>query len=163
MTSDRFNEIVEEFTEERIKNLLIKKGNEYSLDTDRLSNFKNGASISSWSNEQVLFGYQLKHITSYIDMINSGKKFPRELWLEKIGDLCNYGIILLAMLEDDNMFIDEKKSKKQDKPDKEAITSIEVVEVEKLNKLAKLFNLTDDQAENFYIAGIRALMNKEDK
>ena len=46
MTSDRFNEIVEEFTEERIKNLLIKKGNEYSLDTDRLSNFKNGSNVS---------------------------------------------------------------------------------------------------------------------
>jgi len=106
MTSERFNEIVEEFTEERIKKLLVKKAGEYNLDDDRLSNFKNGASISGWSNEQVLFGYLLKHLTSIIDMVNSGKKFTRDLWLEKTGDITNYLILLLGLLEDDDMFID---------------------------------------------------------
>lgn len=106
MTNKRFNDIVDEFTKDRIKALLVRKGGEYSLADDRLSNFKNGADISGWSNEQVLFGYQLKHITSYIDMINSGKKFPRELWLEKLGDITNYFILLLGILEDDNMFTD---------------------------------------------------------
>lgn len=108
MTIKRFNEIVEEQTE-RIKKLLVKKGGEYSLENDRLSNFKNGADISGWSNEKVLFGYQLKHITSYIDMINSGEKFSRDLWIEKLGDICCYNILLLGLLEDDNMFTDEDK------------------------------------------------------
>lgn len=107
MTSERFNEIVEEQTE-RIKSLLVKKGNEYSLEADRLSNFKNGADISGWSNEQVLFGYQLKHITSYIDMINSKEKFSRDLWVEKLGDIICYNILLLGLLEDDNMFKEDK-------------------------------------------------------
>lgn len=110
MTIERFNEIVEEFTDERIKKLLIKKGTEYSLDgTDRLSNFKNGASISHWDPVDVLFGYQLKHITSYIDMINSSEKFPRDLWLEKMGDIANYFILMLGILEDENKFKEVKK------------------------------------------------------
>lgn len=109
MTNDRFNEIVEEFTEERIKKLLMKKANEYSLDNpDRLANFKNGANISGWNLVKVLFGYQLKHITSYIDMINSNEKFSRDLWLEKLGDIANYNILLLAVLEDEKMFKEEK-------------------------------------------------------
>ena len=112
MTDERFNQIVEEFTEERIKKLLMKKASEYSLtNTDRLSNFKNGANISGWDLVHVLFGYQLKHITSYIDMINSKDKFTRELWLEKVGDITNYFILLLGVLEDQNMFkeVDNKK------------------------------------------------------
>ena len=107
MTNKRFNEIVEEQTE-RIKNLLVKKGDEYSLEADRLSNFKHGAEITGWPCEKVLLGYQLKHITSYIDMINSGKKFNRKLWEEKLGDIIAYNILLLGILEDDNMFTEEK-------------------------------------------------------
>ena len=107
MTNERFNEIVEEQTE-HIKSLLIKKGNEYSLEADRLSNFKHGAEITGWPCEKVLLGYQLKHITSYIDMINSGKKFSRELWQEKLTDMTNYNILLLGILEDGNMFTEEK-------------------------------------------------------
>jgi hypothetical protein len=110
MTNERFNEIVNEFTDERIKKLLVKKANEYSLDNvDRLSNFKNGANISHWNPEQVLFGYQLKHITSYIDMINSDEKFSRDLWLEKMGDITNYFILLLGILEDEDKFKKEEK------------------------------------------------------
>lgn len=106
----RFNEIVNEFTDERIKELLVKKANEYSLDnTDRLSNFKNGANISHWDPVKVLFGYQLKHITSYIDMINSDEKFSRDLWLEKMGDITNYFILLLGILEDEDKFKKEEK------------------------------------------------------
>lgn len=111
MTIERFNEIVKEFVDDRIFNLLVKKGKEYSLENDRLSNFKNAADISGWTNEQVLFGYQLKHITSYIDMLNSGKKFPKSLWVEKIGDITNYFLLLLAALEDDDMFAPEEESK----------------------------------------------------
>ncbi len=110
MTNERFNEIVNEFTDERIKKLLVKKANEYSLDNaDRLSNFKNGANISHWDSEKVLFGYQLKHITSYIDMINSDEKFSRDLWLEKMGDITNYFILLLGILEDEDKFKKEGK------------------------------------------------------
>jgi len=113
MTVERFNEIVNEFTDERIKKLLVKKANEYSLDNeDRLSNFKNGANISHWDPVQVLFGYQLKHITSYIDMINSDEKFSRELWLEKMGDIANYFILLLGILEDEGKFKENKKDVK---------------------------------------------------
>lgn len=110
MTIERFNEIVNEFTDERIKKLLVKKANEYSLDNaDRLANFKSGANIASWDPIKVLFGYQLKHITSYIDMINSDEKFSRDLWLEKTGDIVNYCILLLGLLEDEDKFKKEEK------------------------------------------------------
>ena len=39
-----------------------------------------------------------KHIVSIYDMVNSGKKYSNEVWLEKCGDAQNY-LMLLAALE----------------------------------------------------------------
>ena len=108
MTNNRFNEIAKEQLD-RLEKLLIKKGNEYALTDDRLVNFKEGAAISHWPPEKVLFGYMLKHLTSLTTMINSDEKFTRDLWQEKLGDIMAYCILLLAVLEDDKMFLDDDK------------------------------------------------------
>lgn len=108
MNSNDFNKIVEEQTE-RIKAVLIKKASEYNLDEDRLSVFKHAAAMSGDSPEKALYGFLLKHLISQIDMINSGKKYKKELWLEKITDIMNYNILLLGLLEDDNMYIEDNK------------------------------------------------------
>ena len=107
MTTERFNEVVKEQLE-RIEKLLVKKQSEYNLDTDRLSVFKHGASMSKETPEQVLYGFLLKHLISQADMISTGEKYTKELWLEKITDIMNYNILLLGLLEDDNMFKESK-------------------------------------------------------
>lgn len=107
MTDERFNQIVDEELE-NIKKVLCKKKGEYNLDTDRMSAFKEAAEYLRKSPEDILMGYRCKHEMSLVDMINSGKQFPKELWLEKITDNINYLLLLLGLLEDDNKFIDEQ-------------------------------------------------------
>ena len=107
MTTERFNEVVKEQLE-RIEKLLVKKQAEYNLDADRLSVFKHGASMSKETPEQVLYGFLLKHLISQADMISTGEKYTKELWLEKVTDIMNYNILLLGLLEDDNMFKESK-------------------------------------------------------
>lgn len=108
MKIDRFNQLVKEETD-RIEKVLVTKENEYSLDNDRLSHFKHAGAMANWPAEKALYGYMLKHLMSITDMINSGKKFPRKLWQEKMTDIHNYLILLLGVLEDDNMFEEDDK------------------------------------------------------
>lgn len=110
MTHERFNEIVNEETE-RIKSILVKKQAEYNLDDDRLSHFKHAAGAANWTPEQTLLGYMTKHWVSIVDMINSKQKFTRSRFVEKVTDIENYLILLLGLLEDDNMFLNQKVDK----------------------------------------------------
>lgn len=110
MTTDRFNEIVKEQLE-RIEKLLVKKQAEYNLDTDRLSVFKHGAALSGETPEQVLYGFLLKHLISQADMISTGEKYTKELWFEKVTDIMNYNILLLGLLEDDDMFRNQRQER----------------------------------------------------
>ena len=107
MKVNDFNKIVEEFLE-KTKGTLIKKQEEYNLEADRFGFFKRAAAMAGNTPEQALYGFLLKHLVSLSDMVGSGKKFPKELYEEKLGDICNYLILLRGLLEDDNMF-EEKK------------------------------------------------------
>lgn len=110
MTTSDFNKIVEGQLD-RIRNVLVKKQAEYSLDTDRLSVFKHGAGISEETPEQVLYGFMLKHIISVTDMINSKGTYSEELWNEKITDICNYLILLQGLLRDTNRMTETTNGK----------------------------------------------------
>lgn len=109
MKADEFNSIVESQLE-RIKSVLVKKADEYNLEADRLGFFKRAAVFSQSTPEKALYGFLLKHLVSLSDMVVSGDKYPKELWLEKITDIENYLILLLGLLEDDKMF---KKAEKK--------------------------------------------------
>ncbi len=99
MTTERFNKIVEEQIE-RIKSVLIKKADEYNLEEDRLGFFKRSAAFAQETPEQALYGFLLKHLQSITDMIQSGKSYPKELFVEKITDTMNYLCLLLGLIED---------------------------------------------------------------
>lgn len=99
MVSKDFNNIVEQQLA-RIRSVLIKKADEYNLDSDRLSVFKHAAALSQETPEQALFGFWLKHIISITDMINSGETYPEALWDEKITDCMNYCLLLRGLLVD---------------------------------------------------------------
>jgi hypothetical protein len=105
MTQEKFNKIVEEMLD-KCKSTLIKKQNEYNLDNDRLSFFKEGNELTKLPPERILYLFMFKHIKSLADMIASEKAYSKELWEEKIQDNINYLLLLRALLEDDKMFKD---------------------------------------------------------
>lgn len=109
MTNENFNIIVKDFLK-KTETVLIKKEGEYSLDTDRFSFFKRMAQIEGGTPEQALLHCMTKHITSFIDMIQSGDKYTKELWFDKLGDITNYCILLYGLLEDDEAFKEPKKA-----------------------------------------------------
>lgn len=112
MTHDRFNKVVDE-TLEVCKDTLTKKQDEYNLDSDRLSFFKEGNELTKLSPERTLYLFMFKHIKSLADMVASGGKYSKELWDAKIIDNINYLLLLRALLEDDDMILDEKPKLKE--------------------------------------------------
>jgi hypothetical protein len=82
--------------------LLTTKGEEYSLEEDRLRAFKRAAELQGVSPKQALCGMMTKHVISIYDMCMSNKTFTEERWTEKITDAMNYLILLKAIvLEED--------------------------------------------------------------
>jgi len=108
MTHEKFNQVVENMLE-TCRQTLIKKQDEYNLDEDRLSFFKEGNDLTKLSPERILYLFMYKHIKSLADMVASEKQYPKELWEEKIKDNINYLLLLRALLEDDKMFKKEEK------------------------------------------------------
>lgn len=97
MNSKRFNEVFNEQHENR-KSILCGKAEEYASDVDRLHNFKVAAAVQELSPLQALAGMMAKHTVSVYDMLWSGKKYPLELWKEKITDSQNYLDLALALV-----------------------------------------------------------------
>ena len=112
MTHERFNQLVDEMLE-TCKQTLTKKQDEYNLDKDRLSFFKEGNELTKLSPERTLYLFMFKHIKSLADMVASEKTYSKELWEEKIKDNINYLLLLRALLEDDNLMNEVKKPTKE--------------------------------------------------
>lgn len=92
LIKDRNNKIVE---------ILVNKGKEYSSPSDVLHNFNRTAQIANSTPERALWGMMLKHFTSVSDMVDKiDKHIPPTQYLvdEKIGDLINYLILLEALM-----------------------------------------------------------------
>jgi len=111
MKAENFNKIVEEQVE-HIKQVLIKKADEYNLEADRLGFFKRAATFAQTTPEKALYGFLLKHLVSLNDMIISEEEYSKELWLEKITDIENYLILLLGLLEDTGKAVEKKPAKR---------------------------------------------------
>ena len=68
MNNEDFTKLVNETCDE-IKATLIKKGSEYSPNSDRLQNFKDAAKFLDETNEMALLGFVTKHIIALKDFI----------------------------------------------------------------------------------------------
>jgi len=80
--------------------VLGSKADEYARG-DRLSNFKKAAQLMNCTPEKALFGFVAKHIVALSDFVNdldSGVNQTPEKWVEKIGDIINYMILLEALV-----------------------------------------------------------------
>ena len=102
MLQEEFNDIV---TKQMKKcwETLFNKGNEYSVQGDRLSHFKKAAAVMESTPKAALFGMLSKHLISLSDMCLDKRKHPNEVWSEKITDSINYLLILAAIVEEEQI------------------------------------------------------------
>jgi hypothetical protein len=97
MTNEEFNLEVERAFN-RSKRVLIKKGEEYTSDNDRLSQFRRAAAVLETTAPEALIGMAVKHFTSIIDMSHNPHSYSRKEWNDKLIDLRNYTFLLDALL-----------------------------------------------------------------
>lgn len=101
MNTNDFNAIIREQID-RCENTLCKKAEEYATE-DRLHNFKVAAGLQDCLPTTALAGMMCKHTVSVYDMIQGledGKRYPLDMWDEKIGDSINYLLLLSAMVRE---------------------------------------------------------------
>ena len=102
MNNEQFNAIVE-LRIEKIKSVLCAKADEYARG-DRLSNFKQGASLTGELPIEVLAGLVVKHEVAFHNFVNdwADRQFVQhyERWDEKIGDIINYLILADAIIRE---------------------------------------------------------------
>ena len=88
----------------RSTHLLARKVKEYSPGEDRLSNFKEAATLQGVSPEQALYGMLAKHLVSLAEMCKSvteqEQAWPQSVWDEKLTDSHNYLFLLEALLKE---------------------------------------------------------------
>lgn len=100
METEQFNELLRARCQTTIATLM-QKADEYAYG-DRLSNFKKIAAFRSVQPEEALMGLVVKHIVALDDFIQElpTKCQPKERWLEKLGDIIAYMILLEALIEE---------------------------------------------------------------
>lgn len=100
MTHEKFNEIITAQLD-LCRDLLVVKGEEYSLEADRLLAFKKAAQVQGETPAQALCGMMAKHTVSVYDMAMGGGRYSMARWDEKITDSINYLLLLKALIMED--------------------------------------------------------------
>lgn len=85
----------------RSKQLLIKKGTEYTSNNNRLGQFYRAGKVQGITPESALVGMATKHFTSICDMAKNPFGYSMKFWDSKITDLRNYTYLLDALLRDE--------------------------------------------------------------
>lgn len=80
---------------------LINKAKEYSMNGDRLWNFRNNYKFMEKYPLDNLLGYLRKHCASCMDIIRGYIKPDRKLTIEKFGDVYCYCLLALAILAEE--------------------------------------------------------------
>jgi hypothetical protein len=99
MNIETFDKLVEARIE-KIRVVLLAKGKEYALNSDRLENFVRGAELLHTTPARCCWAYLAKHLISIATMLESGKEFSAAVWDEKISDAVNYLVLLEACFQD---------------------------------------------------------------
>ena len=97
MTHDEFKKLFKETIKES-ERILIKKGEEYATEQDRLHNFRTAAALQNCNMDEAVGGFLAKHVVSIYDLIHNNVDTPMEVWDEKILDAINYLILLRAVV-----------------------------------------------------------------
>lgn len=101
MKLEDFNALVQQQLE-KLEFVLQHKGECYAHG-DRLSNFKKAAKLNNETPEKALWGMVAKHIialSDYIEELTYGTLTAENEWEEKITDIQNYLLLLLALIKE---------------------------------------------------------------
>ena len=99
MTEDRFMLEVEKAIA-RSNKLLERKGKVYTVNDDRLINFKQSGAMELVPPTQSLMSMMDKHIASISTMVKNPTAYTRKDWNGKLDDIRNYTLLLDALLID---------------------------------------------------------------
>jgi hypothetical protein len=82
------------------KQVLIEKANGYSMNGDRLWNFKKNYSFMAEDPMVNLKGYVRKHLASCMDILTGKMIADEAMIIEKFGDVFNYCVLAIALMEE---------------------------------------------------------------
>ena len=102
MKEQEFNELLAHLFNNS-RNRLLQKSNEFSRNDDRLHHFKRAAESLRRSPESVLLGEAIKDWILILDMVDDlgqDQNFALNWWEEKIGNVVNFMILLLALVRE---------------------------------------------------------------
>ena len=105
MTVEFFDNVVRERTEKIIQ-VLSEKAKEYRRNDNPMHNFDKASAITGMSRERALFGFALKHLISFQDILDDLDKGITPDYSkvdEKIGDLINYLILCESSLKENSL------------------------------------------------------------
>lgn len=99
MKPEEFEVYEEEILERARQNLVSKANRDYGVEEDKLFNFHSAAPILG-SPETVCLSYATKHFMSIAKYVQEKKTVPKDLALEKVGDMISYMIIMYALMRE---------------------------------------------------------------
>jgi hypothetical protein len=98
----RFNALIDQVLDHCRSLLLQSKASEYSRG-DRFSNFKRAAVRKGKIPERCADDFMEKHQVSFQDLLDDlerGEVAPWPVWQEKVGDIINYHLLILGMVDE---------------------------------------------------------------
>jgi hypothetical protein len=104
MTYEEFEKVVDSRFE-LCKRTLGMKNAEYARAGDKLNNFKKAAALQGCHPATACQGMMAKHQVSIVDLVKdleAGKRHPKSMWDEKLGDALNYLLLLDAIVQEDD-------------------------------------------------------------
>lgn len=108
MTTERFNELVNELRSASLDTLVAKNAG-YSSDDDKLHNFHAGAEVMGGTAAQAAWGYATKHLVALRDKIQRNDFHDRADFLEKCQDAINYICLIWCIGNEERRDEVEKK------------------------------------------------------
>jgi len=99
MTEDRFMLEVEKAIA-RSNKLLARKGKVYTVNDDRLINFKQAGAMELVPPTQSLMSMMNKHVANIAGMVKNPTAYTRKDWNRSLDDVRNYTLLLDALLID---------------------------------------------------------------
>lgn len=99
MNTEQFNKVIEDQIALE-KDLLKRKGNDYTTNDDRLSNFKEVAKLLGVHHNLIICVYLLKQVCAIMTFVRDGK-VESEPIEQRIADARNYLGILLASVKEE--------------------------------------------------------------
>ena len=99
MQEEQFHIFEKEILDRAQQNLVSKANRDYGVAEDKLFNFHSAAPILG-SPELVCLSYATKHFMSIAKYTQEKKTLPKDLALEKVGDMISYMVIMYALMRE---------------------------------------------------------------